>query len=256
MLSSFFDRNRRICSWIEDRLPDAFTENFNRTYENTIRDIVSEIGPARILDIGGGKKCHIVRFCESDPNNQITALDIDFIELSQNNYVKNRVIGDATKTLPFNDGSFELVTSRSLLEHISDASSFFKDAGRVLRTNGYFIHLCPGRYAPFAVLNRLLPHRLAAKILYFFHPQYRQNCGFYAFYQDTYHDAVMRNLKENGYCPVNVQRRYYQSFYFSFFVPLYLVSLFYDFILFKIQPKNLASQLLIVAKKTPPEDAG
>lgn len=249
MLSNFFDRNRRICSWIEDRLPGAFTENFNRTYEKTIRDIVAEIGPVRILDIGGGKKCHIARFCESDPRNQITALDVDFIELSQNADVKNRVLGDATKTLPFNDGSFDLVTSRSLLEHISDSSSFFKDAGRVLRTDGYFVHLCPGRYAPFAVLNRLLPHWLASKILYFFHPKYRQDCGFYAHYQDTYHGAVMRNLTENGYRPVKIQRRYYQSIYFSFFVPLYVASLFYDFLLYKTQPKNLASQLLIIAKK-------
>lgn len=220
MLSSFFDRNRRICSWIEDRLPDEFTENFNRTYENTIRDIVADIGPVRILDIGGGKKCHIARFCQSDPDNRITALDVDFIEMSQNTDVNDRVIGDATKTLPFADNSFSLVTSRSFLEHISDTNAFFKDSARILRTGGYFVHLCPGRYAPFAVLNRLLPHRVATKILYFFHPKYRQNCGFYAFYKDTYHDAVMRNLTESGYYPINVHHRYYQSVYFSFFVPL------------------------------------
>ncbi len=48
---------------------------------------------------------------------------------------------------------------------------------------------------------------------------------------------------------VGVHTSYYQSQYFDFFVPLYLVSALYEALIQALGVKNLCAYLLIVARK-------
>lgn len=49
------------------------------------------------------------------------------------------------KTLPFDDHSFDMVTSFQLIEHVSDYGSFLSEVRRVLRTDGEAIFTTPNR---------------------------------------------------------------------------------------------------------------
>ena len=51
-----------------------------------------------------------------------------------------------TYELPFEDCSFEAVISTSVLEHVIDKYSFFKEIHRVLNTGGMTMHLLPGKH--------------------------------------------------------------------------------------------------------------
>lgn len=51
--------------------------------------------------------------------------------------------GDITKKLPFKSGSFDLVISRDIAEHISDSGKFFEEQHRVLKKDGIIIVMTP-----------------------------------------------------------------------------------------------------------------
>lgn len=249
MIQSFFRVNRAACDWIEARLPKAFTRSFNRLYETILIEEMNRSRKRRILDIGGGKKCFVADFKDPDQDPSIVAIDIAEEELKRNTQIADRVVGDVTRELPFAEGSFDVITSRSLLEHLSDTQGFFRHAFGVMRPGGSFIHLCPGKFAPFALCNQLLPNRVAQQLLYFFHPSFQAECGFKAYYDGTYCSAMKRKLERAGFVDIQIHLRYYQSIYFNFFLPFYLASVIYDLAVSALGLKNLASQLIIVAKR-------
>lgn len=248
-LQSFFRYNRSICEKIEDRLPQAMTLSFNRLYEATVREAMNDSPGKVVVDIGGGKKCFVSEFRNSNLDTRIYAFDISESELRLNTGVDGKVVSDVTAALPLAGKSVDLMTSRSLMEHLSDTGAFMAHAYGVLKRGGYFIHLCPGKFTPFALINQILPPSIARRILYFFHPNFADECGFRAFYNKTYYSGVKRNLENAGFRVVEIRTRYYQSIYYTFFVPLYLTVLLYDWIVYALGIRNLAAQLLIVATK-------
>lgn len=56
-------------------------------------------------------------------------------------------------------------------------------------------------------------------------------------------------MKDNKFVIDHLELRYYQSIYYDFFVPLYIIMLAYDYLLYKANIKNLACQMIIVARK-------
>ncbi len=67
--------------------------------------------------------------------------------------------------LPFADGTFDIVVSTSVLEHVQDKPALFAETYRVLKPGGWAMHLFPGKwylpvephiYVP--LVNFFLPH--------------------------------------------------------------------------------------------------
>jgi ubiquinone/menaquinone biosynthesis C-methylase UbiE len=246
---SFFDLNRRGCDWIERRLPTGLTRSFNRLYEKTVLERIPERADFTVLDVGGGRTCHFARTPAGRRPAQIIATDISFEELAHNRDADHRVVCDATADFPLRDGSADIVTVRSVLEHLRDVSRFVEEAYRVLKPGGWFVGLCPGKFAPFSIANQILPPAVARAVLYSVHPSFREDCGFRAYYDKTYPSAMRTLLERAGFRTTEIHRRYYQSIYFNFLLPLYLASLAYDALMWRAGLKNAASQLLIVAQK-------
>jgi SAM-dependent methyltransferase len=48
--------------------------------------------------------------------------------------------------LPFEDDSFDVVVSTSVFEHAQNTEEIFRELHRVLRSNGYSMHLYPGKW--------------------------------------------------------------------------------------------------------------
>lgn len=248
-MERFINWNKRHSEWIESKLPKSFTVSFNRLYEQTASELMNQTLAKIVLDVGGGKKCFIANFRDPAIGTKIYAADILEEDLRVNADADGKMVVDATQTLPFADNSIDLITSRSVMEHLVDTGAFMREAHRILKPGGYFINLCPGKFAPFAVINQLLPPKLAHAALDFFHPSFSDDCGFKAYYNKTYHRGVEKNLSIAGFSFIEIKNRYYQSIYFNFFTPIYLISLTYDLINKFIGIKSLSSQLLIIAKK-------
>ena len=107
----------------------------------------------------------------------------------------------------------------------------------------------PSRRAPFAWLNRLLPENLKRRMLFAFFPQWQDACGFRAHYDRCAWPEMAEAFEAAGFRIRRVEFRYYQSIYFKFLVPLFLLSLLYDLLVWALSMRPLCCQMLIVAER-------
>lgn len=249
LFTRFFDLNRRVCRWIEGKMPEKFVRSFNALFIDVVADHINKTQKALVVDIGAGRECHFRENISETASPYLIGVDIDETEIRANADLHARAVCDVAQNRVFANKSLDFLVSRSVVEHIHDNAAFVAHAAQMLKPGGKFIHLFPGRYAPFAIVNRLLPDAVARKILYFFHPHFRDPCGFKPYYDRCYHSAMEQMLIENGFEIEVIERRYYQSLYLDFFLPFYLVGLLYDYLAYLSGIKNLASQLLVVARK-------
>ena len=174
--------------------------------------------------------------------------------LRDNRGLDHKVVADAAaRGLPFRDGLADLVVSRSVAEHLYDNAAFFANCARMLRPGGVMLHAFPGRFAPFALMNRALPNRLSRRLVGYLHPEWLEenNYGFVAFYDRCYFSEVKDLLARNGFTNTNFNLLYYQSVYFNFFYPLFIAMLAYDLIASMLGIRNLASGIIVTAQRLP-----
>ena len=118
-----------------------------------------------------------------------------------------------------------------------------------MKKGGYTIHLLPSKYAPFAVLNQVLPNFISKRLLRFFHPGSAGICGFPAFYHQCFYSAMKDVLQKNSFRIVGMELDFEQSNYFNFFVPIFLLTALYEALILWLGIKNMCAFVLVVAQK-------
>jgi 2-polyprenyl-6-hydroxyphenyl methylase/3-demethylubiquinone-9 3-methyltransferase len=250
-LPSFRSINLALSAGIHWRLPKRFTFPFTVAYEQTVLGLGNLLDSGTMLDIGAGVTTAANKRVGLNENLTIIGLDILEKALHDNSDLDHRVVADACKQWPLADASVDLVVSRSVIEHLADTRTFADECRRVLKPGGYGVHLLPGRNAPFALLNRLLPAAVSRRLIDWAFPHNKDLLGFHAYYRGCTF-AELKNLFENSGLSVDeIHCRYYQSTYYGAFFPVYLLSVIYDLIVWKLGIKRLSSQLLLVVSRGP-----
>jgi ubiquinone/menaquinone biosynthesis C-methylase UbiE len=94
---------------------------------------------ARILDIGAGTGQQALEFSQQ-------GFEVEAIDVSDSLYSEVHVFPvkeyDGV-TIPFADRSFDIVFSSSVLEHVDDLSRLHSEVRRVLKDDGYAVHVLP-----------------------------------------------------------------------------------------------------------------
>ena len=247
MLRGFVRANRRICAAIERRLPQRRLD-ISLLYERTVGEKMRDLPSGSIIvDAGGGRLCP---YAEYKPAGlRIIAVDVTDEDLRRNIEADEWRVADITTHLPFADGEVAIVTSKHVLEHLPDTARFMDEAHGVLKPGGWFIHLFPGRNSPFAILSRLLPDRIKQRLVHGLHPDTVGTQRFHAWYDGCYSSAFRKLLEEHGFRVEQEVVSYYQSHYFGFFVPFYLLSVLWEFILMALRARDSAATLLFVARR-------
>lgn len=248
MLRWFIRKNQACCRWLERYLPNARGHTYP-VYPEVVGRWLNREDTRVVVDVGGGRNCAFA--AERDPQwaGMVVAVDIAAEELLQNESVEGRIVSDVTVGLPFRDGAVDLVASRSVLEHLRNLEGFVAGANRALRPGGYFIHWVPNKFAPFALVNQALPNALARKLLYYLEPGVKGICGFPAVYDRCYPSALRTVFEKHGFEIAELRPSYYQSQYYAFFVPAYLLSCLYELTVQFLGLTNLCAHVLVVARK-------
>jgi len=202
-----------------------------------------------VVDVGGGKSCPFAKYRRPESGTRIVAVDVSEDDIKENRDVDEARTADIVQGLPFGPAEVDMIVSRSVLEHLADLEAFIANSKGVLKPGGYFIHFLPGRFAPFAIINRMLSQRLSRRILFFLHPQTVGICGFPSFYDRCSYSALARLVESPGFEIEEQRLTYYQSRYFDFFFPLYLASVGYELLARATGLPNLSAYILIVARK-------
>ena len=249
IIRGFLNANRRGSGWIERHLPQARRDPFE-LYDQAVCSCLNRLSSPLIADIGGGRSCSFVSAARRHSGSRIVAVDISAEELRHNNDVDEKRQADVAQELPFSDGEVDLLVSRTVLEHVRNVEAFIALSTRVVSERGYVVHLVPCRYAPFAVIGRLLPFEFARSILHFLRPESIGVVEFPVYYDKCNNSAFNAALNRHGFELVDAKFSYYQSNYYDAFLPAYCLSALYEILIQLLDCRDLAAYMVIVARKT------
>ncbi|QOZ37857.1 class I SAM-dependent methyltransferase [Bradyrhizobium sp. CCBAU 53421] len=247
LLRSFFALNRRLSQTIT---PDHFHEaNVFAAYHKIGAILLSHPNTNIVLDVGAGKQWHFPEHYKSWYRIKLIGLDIDGAEMEDNLLLDEKIKCDAVEQIPVPAGTVDLVMISSGIEHFNNNQKFLENAFEVLRPGGYLIAQFPGRYAPFAIANRLLPKSTSSKWLAASMGESAEHLGFTAHYDRTNYSSFQAMVRDSGFNVIYHLPGYNSSSYLEFFVPFYLVSYFYDSVLHAMGVRDLAAYNLWVLRK-------
>jgi len=246
-LSAFIRANQRLSARARRKLstPGVLGER----YLERISALMHEQRPEVVVDVGGGRSCRFAADRPTGVGTRIVAVDAAADELALNKEVDETIVADASRGLPFESNSVELIVSRMTIEHLPDVETFVRESARVLRPGGCCVYLFAGRNAPYALVNRILPPRLASRLIHVLRPGSEGVYGFRAYYDRCSPRAIERLLRDSGFDDVGLEVDYEQAPYFDFFVPLYVVAALYDAVVRGLDLRNLAALILVCAQK-------
>jgi SAM-dependent methyltransferase len=204
--------------------------------------------PQTVLDVGAGRQWHFDPALKG-PNMELIGFDIDRAEMVENRLLDQRICGDACESLGVADESVDLIMGRAVVEHLHDTASFLKSANRALRDDGRLIVTFANRYAPFAILNRILPRRVSAWLLGHLVPGSSGVLGFEAFYDRASLREFKQSLHEAGFDVEEEYASYFSASYYGFFMPFFAVGLAFDYLRYALANRSLASYFMFVARK-------
>ena len=242
----FISLNRRICQAITPR--SVLESNVVGVYRKVGTMLLSHPDVGRVLDVGAGKSWHFPQHYKKWYGIHLIGADIDAEEMRPNTALDEKIIADVAKSIPVEAGSIDLVMANSGMEHFADNEQFLQNVFTALRPGGFFLAQFPSRYAPFAIVNRLLPPRLGGMLLRATTGDAAE-LGFHAFYDRTHYASFQKLQTTIGFRELYHVPGFYSSFYFEFFVPLWCLSYLWDAVRFFIGNSNLASYHLWILQK-------
>ena len=183
---------------MNDVVSDVFPENraggFSR-WDGTVQfyqRVRALLGPNQVvLDFGAGRGAAFHEDSSSyrkglrdlrGEGRRIIGADVDPV-VRTNPWVDDAVVITMDAPLPFQDGTFDLILSDSTFEHIQDESRIAAELDRVLKVGGWICARTPNRYGYVAVMNRVVPTRLASSLVRSAQPERKAQDIFPAHYR-------------------------------------------------------------------------
>jgi len=134
-----------------------------RLFQEKIELILATFQRAAILDLGCGYEAPLLTNLQCDSAIRV-GLDI-VPDLRPSAGTSVRFVRADSGRLPFNDRTFDLITSRSVLEHMEHPMEVFAEVHRVLRPGGHFVFLTPNRWDYVSLAATLIPNRFHARVV-------------------------------------------------------------------------------------------
>jgi SAM-dependent methyltransferase len=204
----------------------------------------------RILDVGSGRRPAILPD-DRPPGTFYVGLDISEAELGKaaRGAYDQVIVTDITRphAAPkdqFDKDQFDLVLSFYVLEHVKPLEEAFANMRAYLRPGGRLIACLAGTFAGFALINRLLPHRVGSwiqKRLYNRPPE----STFPAYYHHCWYSRLERILKP--WAQSEIAPYYTGGSYFRFSRYVQALYIGYEEWAYQRNHRNLASHYLVTA---------
>jgi ubiquinone/menaquinone biosynthesis C-methylase UbiE len=127
----------------------------------------------------------------------IVGIDYDYWSLSNHKTINNLIRGDITR-LPFRSGTFDLVTSNMVFEHLSNPGRLLKEVFRVLRPGKSLIFHTPNSVSYGTILAKGVPERIKSLLILFFQGRMEKDV-FPTYYRVNTKRAINKLAKDAGF---------------------------------------------------------
>ena len=202
-----------------------------------------------VADLGGGRTWQFGETYHSKPGFRLIGVDVSGDELALNKHLDKAIVADICQTLGAGDEQLDLILSRATVEHLHDTSGFLRAAYGSLRPDGKMGVLFAAKWSIPAMLNRIIPERIAIKLLEALVPNSKGYQGFKAYYDKCGNGEFQAAARSAGFTVLGNYPNYYASSYFQFFLPLHMLSILHDLLRTVLSIKALTAMNLFVLQK-------
>jgi SAM-dependent methyltransferase len=144
-----------------------------------LRQRLADLGGGAVCELGGGARPALELEFLHEHDLSCLVVDLSESELRKASSGYATLVGDVsspTFATGEHDGSYDLVFSRVLAEHVRDARQFHRNVWCLLRPGGVAMHFFPTLWWPPFVANRVLPEGIAERLLLRLEP-WRERSG-------------------------------------------------------------------------------
>src|SRR6267142_2041504 len=135
---------------VQERLVETY---LNGDWTEPLRRVAAYVqlsAKSNLLDLGCGVGSFVVA-CRKlglqcfgvEPDRIGNGTELSAIQIARRRWAEPVFLAGAGENLPFQDGSFDLVTMNQVIEHVSDQVAVIREAVRVLRSGGVLYVNCP-----------------------------------------------------------------------------------------------------------------
>ena len=140
-------------------------------FKTSVLALAQQRGTRRILEVGGGRRPLFSMEEVKEHHFDYTINDVDEGELKRAPEGYRKACFDSAGVAPEElTGTFDLIFSKMVLEHVGDGERYFQNVAKLLAPGGVGVAFHPTLYCPPFVLNRLMPEELSARVLRAFFP--------------------------------------------------------------------------------------
>lgn len=189
------------------------------------------------------RRARLVVGCDADPHLQRHAT------------VRDLALCDAAE-LPFESGTFDLVTASMVAEHLRNPERVFSEVARVSKPNGVFIVFTPNKFNYAMLVARATPysfHLFYKRLTHYLNRgewQSFEDDVFPTFYRANSVARLRQLMTVAGFEDVTV-RRLSLAHSFGFVAPLYALSLFFERMIDRWPLDVFKADLLAIGVKRP-----
>jgi SAM-dependent methyltransferase len=244
----FTARDREKC----EQLYDKYYSD-RRFHDSLYLDLIRKhLKPAqKVLDAGCGR---YLRFCKSlSDTATMVGIDLDTVFETRNQSAPFATRGDLG-WLPFPSEHFDMVISRSVVEHLEDPERVFREFARVLRPGGKVVVITPNKWDYVSVIAALTPywlHRSLVSRIF----QVPGEDVFPTHYKANTLSAIRKTFQAAGFVPRELDTINHYPAYLMFSPILFRLGVLYERITSLKMFRSLRGSILCVFEK-PPAPAG
>ena len=251
----FVVRQRRWSEQFDRLLPAKYRIDGNDDFKETI--LPRYLRPhTTIYDVGSGRSPYITPELKRSYNLTVVGIDIDQNELDHAppNCYDRTICADLTALK--GNGDADLVICEATLEHVKDTEAAFAALSTLPKPGARVAIFVPCRNAVYARLNRLLPEGLKRFLLFNLFPEAAQrHDGFKAYYNKCTPKDFRRMALTYG-LEVELEKCYFLSNYFGFFLPLYVAWRLWALSFHALTGNQAAEAFVVVLRRSEPAATG
>ena len=216
-----------------------------RIYENRISDFLKP--NSVMLDAGCGRCFPTLRKLAGG-SKHLFGLDICKFDCSEKTHLLDLINADLTE-MAFKNGTFDLVISRSVLEHIENPAKMCGEIYRVLKPGGQYVFLTPNLFDYSTICAKIVPNRFHAKIVKATEGRNERDI-FPTYYRLNSEEHIKEIVRTVGFRSYRLEYFGQYPSYFLFNPMLFLIGSLYDKLICKAEIfKKLRSWILAILEK-------